>query len=259
MKKYLLSVLTFVIILSLTNCELFIKSEYKERTAMKDVIYPAGAFVTEWKTEVENESIALPFVGSGYYYCLINWGDGRTEMVDSNIGINNIHVYEKPGRHTVTITGHVDGWKFDQAGDSLKITNVFQWGNLKPGAAVYECGYFEGCENLKISAVDILDLSGVTRFDNMFFNCKSLTTVPSMNEWDVSGIESMFHMFDGASSFNQDIGSWDIRKVADMHSMFSDATSFNQDISSWEIQAGANVSFMFDNCGIDSNYKPVLP
>ena len=40
-------------------------------------------------------------------------------------------------------------------------------------------------------------------------------------------------MFQGAISFNQDIGDWDVGRAGNMSNMFYDAKLFNQDISGW--------------------------
>jgi surface protein len=39
-------------------------------------------------------------------------------------------------------------------------------------------------------------------------------------------------MFDGATTFNQDMGRWITSNVTDMSHMFDGATAFNQDIGS---------------------------
>ena len=51
-----------------------------------------------------------------------------------------------------------------------------------------------------------------------------------ISSWDVSKVNNMIRMFEGASSFNQGIGSWDVSSVTLMYEMFDGATSFNQPI-----------------------------
>ena len=59
--------------------------------------------------------------------------------------------------------------------------------------------------------------------------------------WDTSSVKFMNGMFERAAAFNQDIGGWNVTSVATMTQMFRSATSFNQDISGWNI---TSVEFM---------------
>merc|ERR1711904_767077 len=54
-----------------------------------------------------------------------------------------------------------------------------------------------------------------------------------ISNWDTARVTDMARMFQGASSFDQPIGSWNVAKVDDMNSIFRDTVSFKQDISAW--------------------------
>ena len=84
-----------------------------------------------------------------------------------------------------------------------------------------------------------------------------------ISSWDVSNVTNMEGMFDGLESggtpFNQDISSWDTSKVTQMGVMFRYAYAFNQDLSSWDV---SNVTFCLGFCQSANQWtlpKPSLP
>ena len=86
-----------------------------------------------------------------------------------------------------------------------------------------------------------------------YFNSKSNPS--DLMYWDVSNVENMEHMFDGAISFNQPIGNWNVSNIADMRYMFKDAMSFNQPIGDWDVSNVTNMQYMF--CGATSFNQPI--
>ena len=63
--------------------------------------------------------------------------------------------------------------------------------------------------------------------------------------WDVSNVVIMISMFDEAENFNQDITQWNVASLVHMSKMFFGASSFNQDISSWDVSNVIDMSATF--------------
>ena len=188
------------------------------------------------------DTFQLPIYNGGTYDFHIDWGDSSSNDITAWDDAATNHSYAGAGTYEITITGIITGWRFNLAGDRTLIHNISSWGPLNLGNLG---GYFYGCSNLTVTATDILDLTGTTTFYKAFRACTSLTTVPSMNSWDVSAVTNMINTFYQSSLFNQDISSWDVSKVTDMGAMFS-STSFNQDISSWDVSSVAGGTSMQD-------------
>jgi surface protein len=226
---------------------------------------PNPDFVSTWDTTQAgsaSNTVVLPLLVAGTYSGTIDWGDGNSDDLSY---ANRTHVYATTGVKTITITGTISGWQFNNIGDRRKITDVSNWGTLD----ITTTAAFHGCSNLVISALDAPTLSTTSMY-RMFREC-SLLTVSNINSWDVSGVTNisqvfmscsnfnqniggwdvsnvtvMSQMFQNASSFNQDIGAWDVSSVNDMSNMFSGATSFNQDIGGWDVSGVTNMSSMFN-------------
>jgi len=210
-------------------------------------------FITSWNTSAVSTgssnqyTIALPLVINGQYNAVVSWGDGSSSTITSYT--QRAHSYANPGFYTVNITGLFQGFTFNNTGDKLKLSSISQFGPL---GLVDGGGYFYGCANLIVTALDSLNLAGITSMQSMFSGCTSLTTIPSANNWDTSAITSMNSAFENALRFNQDISNWDTSSVTDMSSMFNQPTTltcaFNQPIGSWNTQSVTSFNSMFHGC-----------
>jgi len=202
---------------------------------------PNPNFVSTWDTTKAGSAtntVVLPLVNGGdsAYSGTIDWGDGTTSTLSYG---NRSHVYATSGIYTITISGQVEGWRFANTGDRLKILDVVNWGAL----VIRSNQAFFGCSNLVVSAVDAPTLS-TTSLDSMFRSCTSLTT-PNFSAWDLSSVTNFSSMFSSASFFNGNIGSWNVSNVTNMSNMFFGATSFNQNIGGWDVSSVTNMFGMF--------------
>ncbi len=231
------------------------------------VSYPS-AFVSTWNTEnsgVSNDDqIQLPLEESGTYDFTVDWGDGSIDHITRWNQSEVTHTYDEPGIYTVSITGTIQGWRFNNGGDRRGIIEISQWGPLNFGNSG---DYFRGCLNLELIAIDAPDLTGTTTLESAFQGTY-LGSAGDMNEWDVSGVTNMEDMFResnfdqrigewdvssvirmnymfGMSPFNQDISGWDVSNVEDMTFLFRLCSSFNQDISGWDVSSATNMYGMF--------------
>jgi surface protein len=159
------------------------------------------------------------------------------------------HTYTVPStNHTISIGGTIQGFRFNDAGDKLKIKSILSWGDLKLGNSG---NYFHGCSNLTLTSVsDVLNLTGTTNLIRMFAYCGSVTTVNNMNSWDVSSVTNMAAMFE-YSNFNQNISNWNVGNVTSMAFMFN-ATPFNNGgssgINNWNTSSLTTIWYMFRYC-----------
>ena len=202
-------------------------------------------FTTEWTTTANSEQITLPYIGAGIYSGTIDWGDGNTDVNDGTV---TTHTYATAGTYTVIIDGDCIGWDTNSAGGSNSWTSVVNWGQLQLGSE--NLGYnFAYCHNLDLSSVQgTLNLTGVTNFDGLFYDCTSLTTINNINSWDTSAITTMNEMFSGCTLFNQAL-SFDTSAVESMVSMFFNATNFNSALN-LNTSAVLNMGSMFEGCSV---------
>ena len=99
---------------------------------------------------------------------------------------------------------------------------------------------------IKYGHISTWDVSKVTNMEGMFEGASTFNQ--DISGWDVSNVTNMVVMFAGASTFNQDISGWNVSHVTDMSYMFYNAEDFNQDIiSRWTVSKDTNMEGMFSN------------
>lgn len=192
--------------------------------------------VLEYNTSLDDGThIRLP-LGYGTVDVTVDWGDGTSDSY-TTYG-NKTHNYILEGIYTVSINGSLDNFGKEGYGAGYKLTKILSFGNLGITNLSYAC-----CNAINLTEVSENIPSGVTKLFEMFEGASSFNQ--DISSWDVSNVTDMRAMFEGASSFNQDIGLWDVSNVTSMSSMFNGAISFNQDIGSWDVSSVTDMSRMF--------------
>ena len=195
-------------------------------------------------TVLAGQSFQLPTMINGTYACTINWGDSSSNTLTVWNSADRVHNYVGAGVYDISISGVFVGWDVNRYFDRLKITEIKQWGALR---LINADGHFRACANMSISATDIINLSQMNSFNRSFEGCVSITTIPNINSWDVSGIISLVGIFNECSGFNQSLSNWDVSNVFDFASAFLDASTFNQNIGNWNTSSATNMYNMFNS------------
>jgi hypothetical protein len=205
-------------------------------------------FVSTWDTTQAgsaSNTVVLPLLSGGTYSGTIDWGDGNSDDLSY---ANRTHVYASGGVKTITISGTIGGFQFNNGGDKAKITDISNWGTLD----ITTNSGFYGCSNLDVSATDAPIISSLT-LNRCFRQCSSLTT-PDFSNWDVSGVQIFGSMFQLCTNFNGNVSTWDVSSGSNFSAMFVTCNVFNSDITAWNLASATSVgaagagSGMFEGC-----------
>ena len=228
----------------------------------------SAQMVLEFNTNLsEGKTITLPLYGT--VNATVNWGDGNNNTYTVE-GLQE-HTYAAEGTYTVSISGSLTHFGYDNAGSIPnidKLVRVTSFGNI---GLTSLSNAFYGAVNLielppqlpsTVGSLESMlrqasdfnfdiggwDVSNVSSMFNLFRDATSFNQ--NIGGWDVSNTGDMGYMFSGATAFNQDIGSWNVSKVYNMFCMFSGAESFNQDIGSWDVSKATIMSYMFRGANV---------
>jgi surface protein len=247
-----------------------------------------SAFISTWDTELAgvsaNDSIAIPVeVTSTFPFDVKR--DGLVIKTVTGVGDNVVVFADGPGVKTITIEAPINGFRFNNGGDRLKLIDVTDPGCLNVGN---NGGYFYGCENLTWTATEPLNLTGTTDLTQCFRACSlfngeignwdtsNVTSIGEMflsclifnkplNSWNTSsitggGVDSgIVAAFAFAPLFNQPLSNWDISGATSLFNTFNGATAFDQDLSDWDVSGIANGTLAFNAAGLSTiNYDRLL-
>ncbi len=216
-----------------------------------------GTFISTWNTSnvssgsSASNQIKLPLTASGLFNFSVDWGDGSSNQITVWNQAQVTHTYSSAGTYTLTIKGTLNGFRFANSGDRLKLINVQRWGCLR----LTNNAVFDGCANLTLdSVVDVLNFTGANNLGQTFRNCSSIVTINRINEWPVSNIVSMNSTFSGCTLFNSSLSNWNTPLVADFNGFLYLCTAFNQDISNFSF-ASCTTATLFMSGKAAANYS----
>ena len=104
---------------------------------------------------------------------------------------------------------------------------------------------------------DKLNFNNVNDMHLMFYNCKSLSSLPDISKWITNNVNDMSFMFYNCESLSSlpDISKWNTNNVNDMRSMFYNCKLLSSlpDISKWITSNVNDMNSMFYNCKLLSS------
>ena len=207
---------------------------------------PAFAFTV--KTDNTGVSTStqfqLPLTTSTGLNIVVDWGDATTSTITSHLDVNTKHGYPSAGTYSISITGTLPGFQFNNAGDKLKILNISSWGVLD----ITTNRAFYGCTNLTCSATDA---PTITTTDLTFTFNFATSFNGAIGNWDVSGVTNMVSMFQSATAFDQNLGSWDVANVTNFFNFMRGKTAATFSTANLDaIYNGWSASGVQPNCNI---------
>lgn len=197
-----------------------------------------------------SDTIILPLLSGGTYSGTIDWGDSSTSVLSY---ANRQHTYSSGGTYTITISGDtLQGWKFNNSGDRLKITDVSSWGIFE----LVDSEAFYGCANLVVTATDAP--KAITTLKNTFAGCGA-TSSPDFSAWDVSSATNA-QGFLYLSQWNPNIEAWDVSSITTFYFFnYDNASKLNRNLGNWDISNVTDfTNFLYSGAFSTENYDATL-
>jgi len=200
----------------------------------------------------------IPTKNTGYNYNVDCNNDGNNEA--NSLTGNYICNYATAGIYTIRIkdnSGIATGFPriyFNDSGDKQKLLTIEQWGT---GVWTSMSEAFMGAIFLTVPASDVPNLSGVNSLQHMFRGASMAN--PDTEFWITSSILKMQGMFYQATTANPNISNWNTSNVNSMANMFFQAFSANPDASLWNVSNVTSMANMFTGVTLSpDNYDAML-
>jgi len=136
-----------------------------------------------------------------------------------------------------------------QNATALSQSNIEELTNIAPESDARKG--FRNCRKLvSLNNVEqTWDMSNVTRLDNLFDDCRALTTL-NISNWDTSNVTNMNTIFDDCQALTTlNISNWNTSKVTDMSFIVASCSALTTlDLSNWNTSNVTNFNQTFKGC-----------
>lgn len=237
----------------------------KKRYVGNTVVINAEATGDYWSSTPATSDLTMTFVipsdnyqtnwaaGVGFVTDSVNgtidWGDGNTENYTAANPITFSHTFATAGTYTVVVSGTWRKFKWNNTNARDAITTVSHLGS---------CGWesleqmFWNCKNLTSFTAGNCDTSAVTDMSNFLSMSFVTATMTSCNltGMDTSSVTDMAEAFNGQNILTEyvGIGALDVSSVTNFQSCFSSCPKLlTLDLSSWNTSSATNMRSMFSN------------
>lgn len=203
-----------------------------------------------------DDQFSLPLIATGSYDFYIDWGDGGgLDHITAHDDACTTHTFANgAGEYDIKIYGNgtIQGWRFNNAGDPLKMKRLSSWGILDFGANAQ--GAFYGCQFMQINATDYPNLSNTINMRNFMRNCQALDVSGlNVSQWNTAAVTTTQAAFRSADLTNS-VGweSLNFNKVQTASFMFYTATNANAvNCTSWKLNSATTIQAMFYSTNIN--------
>lgn len=139
------------------------------------------------------------------------------------------------------------GWITEHKADIVRVVFDVSFASARPTSCN---SWFMECEKLEaIDGIENLNTSKVTDMWNMFYNCKSLTSL-DLKDFDTHNVLGMSYMFFGCNNLTYlNVSSFDTSNVENMMWMFAGCWKLtNLSVSNFDMHSVRTMLGMFSSC-----------